>query len=235
MLNFIISVYYLISVWLWPAHYSWSPWMWQILCVFPLITFLKTFEPPPQPNLRGNARIGTSATRNYVISDAAGTIYWLCFGQDTARLFTSYSISLFRSLMGSARKALALPHTHNMCFRTEKHKCTRCTDIHTNVCMHPDWKQRLEHFLLSLSLRVQTEEELALPHQTACTPCQYITIWCLNIYSNISVMKERNTYWASLFCLCLLLLLSAFYGFNALFFIVMDLNLLCLSERELCL
>lgn len=222
--NVIWTEYYLNFVLLWqPAHYSVSPWTWRILslhCAFSLKTFLKTFPPPPQPNLLGNAWIWTSATRNYVISDAAGSIYWLCFGQDTARLFTSYSISLFCSLMGSARRALALPHTHNMCFRTEKHKCTRCTDIHTNVCMHPDWNQSLEHFLLSLSLLVlwvQTVEVLALPHQTTCISCQYTTIWCLYVYyNNISMMKERDTYWTSMFCLCLLSF--EFWGKGALLF-----------------
>ncbi len=112
-----------------------------------------------------------TCTHNYVISDEAGTIYWLCCGGEQQTRGRPLPLVLL-SNGGLARRALALPHTHAQNMHTQsahsKTKCTHCTDIHTNVCMHPD-SQRLEHFLLSLGtvLSQTVKEMLTLPHQTA--------------------------------------------------------------------
>ncbi len=134
--------------------------------------FLKTCEHPlKQQNPIETVWIWTLAHIIMSLAMKQVPFYWLCCGGEQQTRGRPLPLVLL-SNGGLARRALTLPHTHAQNMHTQsahsKTKCTHCTDIHTNVCMHPD-SQRLEHFLLSLGtvLSQTVREMLTLPHQTA--------------------------------------------------------------------
>ncbi len=127
-----------------------------------------------------------TCTHNYVISDAAGTIYWLCCGGEQQTRGRPLPLVLLCN--GVLREELSPSHTHAQNTHTQyAHSKTKVHTLyrHSHKCLHASRQPKTGTFSPVSRYSTLSDSKRGIPSPIrqhgfeSCRQCQYSTIWCL--------------------------------------------------------